>query len=523
MTRKSLAERKRHLGVSPKCRLSYFLEKSNKNYCIIDSYRGDRFMRNWNRKTSSSKLSSVSISFSTGAKGNFNHNRRTLSKVPENVDPTRTAFNKILIDKDIRQVYKEVFGEALAEYNANQVAKKHPERQKKDYYSSICHDKKTEPFREAVVQIGNKDKQLPRWESNEILQKFLKKFQENNPQLVVVGAYIHNDEATPHMHIDYVPVATYSKGLKKRVANDKALNQMGYKTWNDWKDSQMTCLENLVREKGYDREYMHNTNKHEPDVQKFIQSETKFIAEANKRIQDIETIQDTLLPTRTAKTQSGELVHILSEQEYKSLENVLINHSLENESLKAQKTVLELENKKMTSEVHRLKQLPYTTENEDLKKELIKKQELFKNAEQLSAENQQLKEQINTLNDLQVENNNLKLDLEKEKQRSKNFKIIGKLYQCMYLHLMDHIIPSVIQNFKIVKLIRNGLDNLFIGVLDEYQNKSKNPDIYTQLFDDNTDLNNSYPNIDQEFANLPDVDELIEQSELDRKNDYQHY
>lgn len=77
------------------------------------------------------------------------------------------------------------------------------------------------------------------------------------------------------------------------------------------------------------------------------------------------------------------------------------------------------------------------------------------------------------MNNLQVENNNLKSDLEKEKQRSKNFKIIGKLYQCMYLHLMDHIIPSVIQNFKIVKLIRNGLDNLFIGVLDEYQNKSK--------------------------------------------------
>ena len=226
-------------------------------------------MRNWNRKTSSSKLSSVSTSFSTAAKGNFNHNRRTNSKVPENVDPTRTAFNKILIDKDIRQVYKEVFGEALAEYNANQVAKKHPERQKKDYYSSICHDKKTEPFREAVVQIGNKDKQIPRWESNEILQKFLKRFQENNPQLVVVGAYIHNDEATPHMHIDYVPVATYSKGLKKRVSNDKALNQMGYKTWNDWKDSQMACLENLVREKGYDREYMNNSNRHIADVEQF--------------------------------------------------------------------------------------------------------------------------------------------------------------------------------------------------------------------------------------------------------------
>ena len=164
--------------------------------------------------------------------------------------------------------------------------------------------------------------------------------------------------------------------------------------------------------------------------------------------------------------------------------------------------------------------MPYTAENENLKKELSKKQELLKNTEQLSAENQQLKNQINTLNNLQVENNNLKLELEKEKQRSENFKIIGKLYQCMYLHLMDRIIPSVIQKFKIVKLIRNGLDNLFIGVLDEYQNKSKNPDIYTQLFDDNTDLNNSYPNIEQEFANLPDVDELIEISELDREKDY---
>lgn len=82
--------------------------------------------------------------------------------------------------------------------------------------------------------------------------------------------------------------------------------------------------------------------------------------------------------------------------------------------------------------------------------------------------------------------------------------------------------PKCYSKFKIVKLIRNGLDNLFIDVLNEYQNKSKNPDIYTQLFDDNTDLNKSHPNIEQEFSNLPDVDELIEISELDREKDYDH-
>lgn len=478
-------------------------------------------MRNWNRKTSSSKLSSVSISFSTAAKGNFNHNRRTNSKVPENVDPTRTAFNKILVDKDIRQVYNEVFGEALAEYNANQIAKKHPERQKKDYYSSVCHDKKTEPFREAVVQIGNKDKQLPRWESNEILQKFLKQFQKNNPQLVVVGAYIHNDEATPHMHIVYVPVATYSKGLKKRVSNDKALNQMGYKTWNDWKDSQMACLENLVCEKGYDREYMHNTDKHEPDVQKFKRVQKEVVRLANDKLEKME-LPDIPEPeiklNPITKTESVKF----SKAEFEQIKQVINYQQIEITSLEAQKSDLnaELEINKQT--INRIKNKPYVLENERLSAELEKNKSKIDKFDEISIQNQQLKNQINTLNNLQVENNNLKLELEKEKQRSENFKIIGKLYQCMYLHLMDRIIPNVIQKLKIVKLIRNGLDNLFIGVLDEYQNKSKNPDIYTQLFDDNTDLNNSYPNIEQEFANLPDVDELIEISELDREKDYDH-
>lgn len=479
-------------------------------------------MRNWNRKTSSSKLSSVSISFSTAAKGNFNHNRRTNSKVPQNVDPTRTAFNKILIDKDIRQVYNEVFGEALAEYNANQIAKKHPERQKKDYYSTVCHDKKTEPFREAVVQIGNKDKQLPRWESNEILQKFLKRFQENNPQLVVVGAYIHNDEATPHMHIDYVPVATYSKGLKKRVSNDKALNQMGYKTWNDWKDSQMACLENLVREKGYNREYMHNTDKHEPDVQKFKRVQKEVVRLANDKLEKME-LPDIPEPeiklNPITKTESVRF----SKAEFEQIKQVINYQQIKIASLEAQKSDLnaELEINKQT--INQIKNKPYVLENERLSAKLEKNKSKIDKFDEISIQNQQLKNQINTLNNLQVENNNLKLELEKEKQRSENFKIIGKLYQCMYLHLMDRIIPSVIQKFKIVKLIRNGLDNLFIGVLDEYQNKSKNPDIYTQLFDDNTDLNKSHPNIEQEFANLPDVDELIEQSELDQENNYEHY
>lgn len=334
-------------------------------------------MRNWNRKTSSSKLSSVSISFSTAAKGNFNHNRRTNSKVPENVDPTRTAFNKILIDKDIRQVYKEVFGEALAEYNANQVAKKHPERQKKDYYSSICHDKKTEPFREAVVQIGNKDKQIPRWESNEILQKFLKKFQENNPQLVVVGAYIHNDEATPHMHIDYVPVATYSKGLKTRVSNDKALNQMGYKTWNDWKDSQMACLENLVREKGYDREYMNNSNRHIADVEKFKRVQKEVERLANNKLEEMELPDIPVPEIKINPVTKSESIKF-TKAEFEQIKQVIEYQQTQIALLEAQKNTLSADLKISKQTINRIKNKPYVLENERLSTELEKIQKVDK-------------------------------------------------------------------------------------------------------------------------------------------------
>ena len=137
----------------------------------------------------------------------------------------------------------------------------------------------------------------------------------------------------------------------------------------------------------------------------------------------------------------------------------------------------------------------------------------------LVAENRELKKQINTLNNLQTENNQLKLDLQKEKQRSENFKIIGKLYQCMYLYLMDH----VLQKFINIEWISNGLSNLFSKVLDNYQNQSTNPDIRTQLFYDNIELNDSYTDIDQEFTTLPDVDELIESSEQDLEKEQDYY
>ena len=242
---------------------------------------------------------------------------------------------------------------------------------------NIQNVKKTEPFREAVVQIGNKDKQIPRWESNEILQKFLKKFQENNPQLVVVGAYIHNDEATPHMHIDYVPVATYSKGLKTRVSNDKALNQMGYKTWNDWKDSQMACLENLVREKGYDREYMNNSNRHIADVEKFKRVQKEVERLANNKLEEMELPDIPVPEIKINPVTKSESVRF-TKAEFEQIKQVIEYQQTQIASLEAQKNTLSADLKISKQTINQIKNKPYVLENERLSTELEKIQKVDK-------------------------------------------------------------------------------------------------------------------------------------------------
>ena len=166
------------------------------------------------------------ISASSG-KGVVEHNRRTYTA--ENVDPTRTHLNIEYCYKPIEQAYQDLFGEALKEYNAKQTRK---DRCIDDYYEKIRQGKQEKPFYEVIFQIGNKDDMAAVSENGElakdILDKFMKGFQERNPQLHVYSAHLHMDEATPHLHIDFIPFTTGCKrGLSTRVSMKQALADQG--------------------------------------------------------------------------------------------------------------------------------------------------------------------------------------------------------------------------------------------------------------------------------------------------------
>ena len=195
----------------------------------------------------------VTISGMTG-RGSIRHNNRTFSAA--NIDRSRTAQNVTFCREDLKQVYHLVFDEALAAYNA----KKKKTRDKiPDYYEHIRQGKQEKLFHEVIFQIGNKDDcgcgSLDGDRAAAVLKEFAESFQKRNPHLRVFNAVLHMDEATPHIHIDFVPVATeQTRGLQTRVSMKQALKQQGFTSlgrnmteWRAWMDREKQTLAELAQ------------------------------------------------------------------------------------------------------------------------------------------------------------------------------------------------------------------------------------------------------------------------------------
>ena len=161
--------------------------------------------------------------------GSLNHNRRSFTA--ENVDPERSSLNVMYRDEPIQKVYHELFDEAVNRYNAKQ---KRKDRCITDYYEHLRTGKQEKLFHELIVQIGNKDDMGVLTENGalakELLDEYMQGFQERSPTLRVFGAFLHMDEATPHLHIDFVPYVSgwKGKGLDTKVSLKQALKALGF-------------------------------------------------------------------------------------------------------------------------------------------------------------------------------------------------------------------------------------------------------------------------------------------------------
>ena len=195
----------------------------------------------------------TTISGMTG-RGSIRHNNRSFSAA--NIDRSRTEQNVTYCNDDLKQVYHEIFDEALAAYNA----KKKKTRDKiTDYYEHIRQGKQEKLFHEAIFQIGNLEDcgcGSPGGErAAAALKEFAESFQERKPHLRVFNMVLHMDEATPHLHVDFIPVATeQSRGLSTRVSMKQALKQQGFVSlgrkqteWNAWMEREKAALTEIAQ------------------------------------------------------------------------------------------------------------------------------------------------------------------------------------------------------------------------------------------------------------------------------------
>lgn len=209
-----------------------------------------------------------SISVMVG-KGSVNHNSRKFHAA--NTDPNRSHQNKSYCDIPIKQIYHDLFDEAVERYNAKQTRS---DRCIDDYYEKIRSGKQEKPFHEIILQIGNKDDMNAESQEGElaaqVLDEYMQKFQDRNPNLKVFSAHLHMDEATPHIHIDFVPFTTGSKrGLDTRVSLKQALAAQGFNggsrsetEWNQWVATEKELLAEVMQRHGIEWEKLGTHEKH---------------------------------------------------------------------------------------------------------------------------------------------------------------------------------------------------------------------------------------------------------------------
>ena len=296
-------------------------------------------------------MSFMTISFKKATnKTSIKHNNRKFdekdweSDYHKHIDRFRSENNRYLVQRDIHEMYDEIFGSALELYNAKQ---KRKDRRISDYYQHVKKSKTLELQREFIVQVGNvEDFQIEEnWQkANYILEKYVETFEARNPQFRVYNAVIHNDEASPHLHINVIPVAHgYKRGLSLQPSFDKAIRQQGIEehakdsreVFRAFRDGEIQAVAEIAREMNIERR-LGETNKFKDtrEYKKYQQGLNELkndIAEKKTEFEELE-IQTTRL--ESVKTNLESHTDVLKEKVDKYTQDIEKLHTEQNRAEK---------------------------------------------------------------------------------------------------------------------------------------------------------------------------------------------
>ena len=230
----------------------------------------------------------VTISTHNGSAVAREHNIRNPKVVSKEAHIKPNGKFEIWYDEKPRDAYNRLFGQALEEYNNKQ---KRSDRKIRDYYNHICNDKMKHPIYEMIIAVGSRDNTVDEETGYSVLRAFYDGWKQRNPNLELIGAYYHADEdGVPHIHIDYVPVATgYVNGMTTQSALVKALGQQGFHKEGKataqikWEKRENIALEKLCNSFGIDVEHPLIEGRKHIETERY-----KFQAQVQADIQEME-------------------------------------------------------------------------------------------------------------------------------------------------------------------------------------------------------------------------------------------
>lgn len=323
---------------------------------------------------------------------NIPHNNRQLTeeeyKQPahEHIIREKSSDNIVIRQSTIQDAYKEVFGEAVEEYNAKQ---KRKDRQIKDYYKHVYHSKTLDLQREMIIGLGNKEdwEKLgyeKKKEAGQLIKEVIEDFiRDKKDHIHVYNAVVHLDEAgAPHAHINFIPLAhNYKNGLKTQPSWTKSLAQMGYpgkgrKPFMAFRETEVERIGRIAKKYGIERK-LGETNPL-PDVQTY------------KRVKDLE---------KQAKAKEAEIEGL--EQEYSQKDRALKEQYTEQaralqsyeEKLKSELEAKEIDLELLDGELAEKQELAHGAE-ESARQARQQAQEAQGEAERLQKEADRLKSQV---------------------------------------------------------------------------------------------------------------------------------
>lgn len=302
----------------------------------------------------------ATISTQVGSKVARDHNRRKKDVVSKEnhihkegehyIDvygQERIAHSETIIDMTQLQAYKKVFGQAIEEYNAKQIKNRHHDRcmSVSEYLKEIQQHEHKKPIYEMIVGVYGRD--VTHEQQEDIVREFIDTWEERNPNMILVGVYIHDDENGGfHGHINYIPIYHCERGLGIKQGLNKALEEQGVELPSEckgrfdkyntrqvaWTKSQNEYLEELCSQRGVKVEHPMRdsgfTREHEEKRDYIARQQTREIRELKEELQEVQESATKIIESQNKtiermQNEKSELVKVANEKIHKANEIII--------------------------------------------------------------------------------------------------------------------------------------------------------------------------------------------------------